>query len=84
MMMSPGQLIISPRQFFLAILMGLGIWWCMEVIKRFGEDRRQLVGDEPGTRKFAIVSIWLVTLAIAVWLAGIFRGIIVSCWHAWH
>jgi len=77
-------MMISPSQFLLAVLMGLGMWWCIEVVKRLGEDRRQLVGDKPGTRKFAIVFIWLVTLVIAAWLAGIVRGIIVSCWRAWH
>jgi heme/copper-type cytochrome/quinol oxidase subunit 2 len=50
------------------ILYILGLWWCFEVIRRFGQDIQEIREQKEFTRKAVIIFIWALTVIIVIFL----------------
>lgn len=56
------------RQFAIAALFFLGLWWCYEVIHRFPKDVKEIYEQKEAARTVAIIFIWALTVVIAILL----------------
>jgi len=50
-----------------AVILIVGLWWCKVVLGRLPSDIREFK-DSDYTGKIAIVTIWLLTVCIIIWL----------------
>jgi len=51
---------------FNAVLFALGVYWCIEVAKRWRSDWDDLRTVEDQTRRVVIVGVWILTAIIAL------------------
>ncbi len=70
--MYPGSVVLQ------AILLVAGIWWCKVILGRWRDDVAELKAVENATKKGVIVSLWLVTLGIAILVVNSVWGIVES------
>ena len=57
---------ITHWHFLLAFLFVLGFYWCYAVIRRLPDDIEELRQVREGTRRFAIIFVWVLTIPIAI------------------
>jgi len=67
--------------FVKGVLLIGGLWWCKEVLGRFGKDLHRVRWEADATEKGVIVFIWGLTLVIAFFIvrfiAGLLKAILV-------
>jgi len=59
-----------------AILVALGLWWCIKILGRFGRDLARVRGEAEATEKGVIIAFWLVTAGILFLIIRFVAGLV--------
>lgn len=59
-----------------AILVAVGLWWCIKILGRFGRDLARLRGEAEATEKGVIIAFWLVTAGILFLIIRFVAGLV--------
>jgi hypothetical protein len=76
---SPGVAVDLDRMygvpFTTLVLFALGLVWCRQMLRRVRDDLATLKSSEDNAERAAIAGLWVVTLAIGMWMFGTTLGI---------
>ena len=56
---------LTPRMLVEAILLALGIWWCMEIFPRWRDDLGKLRQPDDRADRPVVIILWSITAVVA-------------------
>jgi len=63
-------------------LWAFGVYWCIEIIRRFQEDVRELREVKQAVRRAAILFVWFITVLIALAIVYFTKPVLAEIFNA--
>ena len=67
---------LSPYVFVKALLLAVGLWWCIRILGRFSRDLARVRGNADATEKGVIIVFWLITAGILFCIVRFVAGLV--------